>query len=86
MAAIISLPVKMLVAQTLTSGCGWGCRCEANTKVPGAPRFRGGPADFFGPRGCLWRHVFRDHTARFWADILYMYRGAVAPRFNIKII
>ena len=36
MAAIISLPVKMLVAQTLTSG--WGCRCEANTNVPGAPR------------------------------------------------
>ena len=32
----ISLPVKMLAAQTLTSG--WGCRCEANTNVPGAPR------------------------------------------------
>ena len=31
-AATISLPVKMLVAQTLTSGC----RCEANTNVPGA--------------------------------------------------
>ena len=43
-AAIISLPVKVLVAQTLTSGWGWGwgwgwgCRCEANTNVPGAPR------------------------------------------------
>ena len=37
MAAIISLPVKMLVAQTLTSRWGWGCRCEANTNVPGAP-------------------------------------------------
>ena len=24
------------VGQTLTSG--WGCRCEANTNVPGAPR------------------------------------------------
>ena len=35
-AATISLPVKMLVAQTLTSG--WGCRCEVNTNVPGAPR------------------------------------------------
>ena len=33
-AATISLPVKMLVAQTLTSG--WGCRCEENTNVPGA--------------------------------------------------
>ena len=37
-AVTISLPVKMLVAQTLTSGWGWGCRCEANTNVPGAPR------------------------------------------------
>ena len=36
MAATISLSVKMLVAQTLT--WGWGCRCEANTNVPGAPR------------------------------------------------
>ena len=35
-AATISLPMKMLVAQTLTSG--WGCRCEANINVPGAPR------------------------------------------------
>ena len=42
-------------------------------QVPGAPRFRG------MPRGCLWCHVFRDRTARFWADILYMYRGAGAP-------
>ena len=48
------------------------------------PRAFGGPRRFFGPRGCLWRHVFRDRTARFWADILYMYRGAGAPRFNIK--
>ena len=37
-AATISLPMKMLVTQTLTSGWGWGCRCEANTNVPGAPR------------------------------------------------
>ena len=43
------------------------------------PRAFGRPRRFFGPRGCLWRHVFRDRTARFWADILYMYRGAGAP-------
>ena len=48
------------------------------------PRAFGGPRRFLVPRGCLWRHVFRDRTARFWADILYMYRGAGAPRFNIK--
>ena len=50
------------------------------------PRAFGGPprADFFGPRGCLWPHVFRDRTAQFWADISYMQRGAGAPRFNIK--
>ena len=42
-AAIISLPVKMLVAQTLTSG--WGCRCEANTNVPGALRILDPPLD-----------------------------------------
>ena len=52
-------------------------------QVPGARRFRG-PRRYFGPCGCLWRHVFRDRTARFWADILYMYRGAGAPCFNIK--
>ena len=40
-------------------------------QVPGAPRFLG-PRRFFGPRGCLWPHVFRDRTARFWADISYM--------------
>ena len=51
-------------------------------QVPGAPRFRG-PRRFFGPRGCLWPHVFRDRTARFWADI-YMQRGAGESRFNIK--
>ena len=48
------------------------------------PRAFGGPRRFFEPRGCVWRHVFRDRTARFWADILYMYRGAGPPRFNIK--
>ena len=38
--------VKMLVTQTLTSG--WGCRCEANTNVPGAPRILDPPLGVLG--------------------------------------
>ena len=41
------------------------------------PRAFGGPRRFFGPRGCLWRHVFRDRTARFCI-------GALGPHVLIS--
>ena len=66
-----------MAAQGRIKGGGTLGKCQG-------PRAFGGPRRFYGPRGCLWRHVFRDRTARFWADILYMYRGAGAPSSNIK--
>ena len=46
------------------------------------PALSGGPTDFLG-LAVVYGAMFFG-TARFWADILYMYRGAGAPRFNIK--
>ena len=48
------------------------------------PRAFGGPADFLGLAVVYGAMFFGTAPHGFWADILYMYRGAGAPRFNIK--
>ena len=73
----ISRIIRSLCATRVVPAGASNSSCQGRIKggghfeqVPGAPRYQG-PRRFFGPRGCLWPHVFRDHTARFWADIPY---------------
>ena len=51
----------MLVAQTLTSGC----RCEANTNVPGAPRILDPPLT-----GSFFEFKFQSHTRHVLSSLM----------------